>query len=114
MDVANVAAILIALIALIPSVLVYARERRKTQAEAADIVTGAAVDLVKQLKTEVAELRAHVGSLEADVARLKAENAQLKAGLEDLRRGARRLQGQIEALGQPPVWTVPAESREMG
>lgn len=109
MEPGSIAAIVVAVIALVPSLLLYARERRKTEAESTDIVTGAAIDLVKQLKIENSELRAHVTNLETDVNRLKTDIAQLRACVEELRRGAKRLQGQIESMGQPPVWTVPAE-----
>jgi peptidoglycan hydrolase CwlO-like protein len=108
-DAGNIVAIVVAFLALIPSVLLYNRERRKTQAETTDILTGAALDLVKQLKTEVTELRAYVASLDAEIGRLKLENAQLRHRVDELTRGAKRLQGQVEAMGQPPSWTVPLE-----
>lgn len=109
MDPGSIVAIVLALIAILPSVFLYTRERRKADAESVDLVTGAAIDLVKQLKSEVAELRAHVMELEREVNRLKQENESLRACFQELRRGARRLQGQVEAMGQLPVWTVPAD-----
>lgn len=87
-------------------------QRRKLEAESTDIISGAAVEVVKALKVEVADLRETVGKLETEMRALKAQNALLQCEIDDLRRGARRLQGQIEALGQPPVWTVPPITQE--
>jgi hypothetical protein len=52
--------------------------RRKVDADAASALSGAAMELVQELRTEIKELRVRIRELENEVASLRAR----KAGME--------------------------------
>src|SRR5512139_1702953 len=79
-------AIIVAILGSGAGYLLLSRQRRKLEAESTDIITGAAVELVKSLKTEVADLRAHVNELDAEIVRLKESNRRLQCELDEQKR----------------------------
>lgn len=81
-------------------------QRDKTDAEAADVLTGAALKIVTKLQEQVAKLEGHVEKLERE---LELQKGALKTMTElnvELLRGTYVLSEQIVNLGEEPCWTV--------
>lgn len=85
----SIATIIVASVAAIPGVLAYLAQRRKDQADAAEILTGAATALVIPLRAEIAELR-------EELEYLRVENELLRAW-------AKQLVMQVIELGGKPM-----------
>jgi hypothetical protein len=81
--------ITIAVVAAIPGVLAYLSQRKKSEAEAADVLTGAATALIIPLRQEIADLR--------------DELDYLGRVIEMLADWANRLEKQVIDLGALPV-----------
>lgn len=93
--------------------------RRKIEAEAASsgadaakTIMGTAMTMVKHwegrvkaLELEVDELRAEIDSLMKLVSQLRVEN-------NELHNGGTRLAGQLESVGQVPVWRPPRRQKD--
>ena len=75
----------------------------KTRAEAADVLTGAALEIVRRQESRVEKLEARVEELEERVAVLERENRQLLYGTT-------KLTAQLLDLGHKPMW----QFREIG
>jgi hypothetical protein len=81
-------------------------QRAKTNAEAADIITGSALKLVQELRQQVADLRTEVDTLEEE---LGIQKGLLKVVTElnvRLLRGTAILTDQLNNLGEEPCWTI--------
>lgn len=94
-----IAAVAVALVANGAGYLLLRSQRGTNRANAADKLTGAAGRMVERWEARVQELETKVDELEKRVNILEGEN-------HTLRQGAKRLQGQVESLGQPPVWRL--------
>lgn len=75
----------------------------KTRAEAADVLTGAALEIVRRQEARVEKLEDRVEELESRVEVLEKENRQLLYGTT-------RLTAQLLDLGHKPLWMF----REIG
>jgi hypothetical protein len=84
----NIIAIIIAIVAVVPGVWALIATRKKSNAEATDIITDTAMSLIAPLKGEIAELRQQLDDL-------RIEN-------ELLRRWAKALVVQVVNLGGKP------------
>lgn len=87
-------------------------QRDKTDAEAVDVLTGAALKIVTKLQEQVAKLEAHVEKLESE---LELQKGALKTMTElnvELLRGTYVLTEQIVGLGEEPCWTVVRLAKE--
>lgn len=81
-------------------------EREKTDAEAADMLTGAALRIVTALEAKVEKLEGTVEKLEGE---LQIQRGALRTMTElnvELLRGTYVLTEQIVASGEEPCWTV--------
>lgn len=124
--------ILTALIAAAPGVYAMIAGRHKVNSEAADSISGAAVQLVEPLRCENAALRKQVdgmrseldglrremddlrtenATLRVDVGQLREDNVTLRTAIsalraenEELVEGVAALAQQVQALGQRPVF----------
>ena len=95
----TVAAILVALIANGAGFILLRSQRNKTNADAADVLTGSALKMVQRWEARVRVLEERVDVLEKRVKTLEEEN-------EELTRGARRLEGQLDSMDIEPVWRL--------
>jgi hypothetical protein len=81
-------------------------QREKTDAEAADVLTGAALRIVQALEGKVEKLEGIVENLERQ---LEIQRGALRTMTElnvELLRGTYVLSEQIVNLGEEPCWTV--------
>ena len=69
--------IIVALVAAAPGVWALIQSRRKTKAEAADIITDSALELLEQNKKDMAEIR-------LELKEVKAENKVLKDTMDSI------------------------------
>lgn len=74
---------------------------KKQNNEGADIITGAAIELVKPLRDEITELRAELRTQQKEIKRLK--------NFED---GVYILIDQMKRLNIKPDWTPPEDKNE--
>lgn len=77
-------------------------QRASNQASASSTLTGAAMDMVERWQTRIEKLEVRVEYLGERVKMLEQENYNLRQGIA-------RLEGQLMALGQKPIWTPPPE-----
>lgn len=96
---AIVAGLLVALIGNGAALFLWRSQKRKLEADAADILTGAAGRMVKRWEQRVLDLERELKELKKRVRVLEEEN-------ECLREGAGKLEGQVESLGGVPVWRL--------
>ena len=113
--------ILVAIIAAAPGMAAFVKQRRRSKAETADILTTAAERLVQGMAARIAVLTADVILLQKDatqtrcdlnVALEKVEDLERKNRLqseilEACMRGIKALTAQLVNAGMAPVWTPP-------
>ena len=104
----------IALIVNAAGLLLYRSQRGKNKADAADLLTGSALDMVKRWETRVKELEAQVEEQGKEIHELERRVRVLENENERLRDGAERLEGQVVSLGHVPVWTREKLARQDG
>lgn len=122
-DVLQIAGTIIALIAGLGALVEVRQKARKTRAEAAEIITHAAGEMVKQIEASLATVREEllekkrliealetkIQSLERDMAEVKRQRTQLQKRQVELERGVRILIEQIRCLGHEPKYTLEDE-----
>ena len=113
--------LIVAVLALLGTVLNYILNRRKqhaetngivasrskTVAETADVLTDTAVDLARELGTRVSTLQGEIKDLQVRVTELERENAELSERYTELLKGTTRLVGQVCRLGEIPDYVPP-------
>lgn len=87
--------------------------KRKLGAEADATLSGAAMEMVRQGREDMAALRKENATLREELTALKCQVSQLQSDVALLRAGVTVLQHQVRELGQEPAWT-PAHDREDG
>jgi len=110
--------LVVALIANGVGFLLWKPQRKKIEAEAADILTGTAMDLIKEMKEQIAELQESDELKEQQIIKLQRRIDDLRErvkALEEenayLREGAMQLESQVVDLGREPIWKVPRRTR---
>ena len=104
--VSGIVALLVAGIPTTVSWFLARSQRRKTDADAADVLTGAALKIVKELQGQVDKLERHVTKLEKE---LEFQKGALKTMTElnvGLLRGTIILTEQLIGLGEEPCWAI--------
>ena len=104
--VSGIVALLVAGIPTTVSWFLARSQRRKTDADTADVLTGAALKIVEKLQTQVEKLEKKVLVLEGD---LKIQRGALKTMTElnvGLLRGTIILTEQLIGLGEEPCWAI--------
>ena len=93
------------------ALLLWRSNRKKVEAEAADILTGAALDIVKALRTRIDMLeseseqtRKRIAKLERRVEVLEGEVECLQEQKRGLELGNAALSDQLESEGLVPLW----------
>lgn len=119
--------IVVALIAAVPGALAFIKQRRRSKAETADILTTAAERLVKGMESRIKALMDRVKCLEQEVdavradlrvalekvADLESENRAQAEVVRVLLKGVKALTAQLVDAGMTPTWTPP-EKEEGG
>jgi predicted nucleic acid-binding Zn-ribbon protein len=82
-------------------------EKRKTDAEAFDLITGTALELLKPLKDENEKMRQRLADHEKRIAALEEINSELRKDNSELRTALIRLHGQLVSLNITPVVDAP-------
>jgi hypothetical protein len=108
MDTGSIVAILIALIALVPSVLLYAREKRKNIAEGDSFVVDAAKALVEPLRQRIAELELLVEKQTRQLAEQEKRLVEVEHVAAAACEGAILLTHQLQSHRLQPAWEIPA------
>lgn len=101
-----VVAIVVAIISSAGTWFLVKPQRAKTTAEAADVLTGAALNLVKQLQLQIAELEKDVEALQHSVERQRDRIRVVTKLNARLLQGASLLVTQLVESGQEPVWRI--------
>ena len=96
--------LIIAIIVNAGGLLLYRSRRGKNKADAAESLTGSALDMVKRWEVRVVELEAQVDAQGMEIHALESRVRVLENENADLRHGAGRLEGQLKSLGHEPVW----------
>jgi len=106
--------LVVALVANGVGFLLWRPQRKKLEAEAADILTGTAMDLIREMKEQIAELQESDKQKEQQIIELQGRIDDLRERVRVLekenaylREGAMQLENQVVDLGREPVWTVP-------
>ena len=113
--------ILVAIIAAAPGMAAFVKQRRRSKAETADVLTTAAERLWKGMETRITSLTTEVCALRKDsqqarldlnVALEKVEDLERKNRLqseilETCMRGIKALTAQLVNAGMSPTWTPP-------
>jgi chromosome segregation ATPase len=95
----------VALVATIPGFLAYANTRRKAPAEAAEIITGAAANIVEKLEK-------HITGLEAKIDALIGELDKTKDGLRSTKVELALTQGKLDLM-QGTITTLQGENARL-
>ena len=106
-----ISAIIVAALANGGAILYWRTRRDKTKAEAADVLTGTALRIVKnmearmrKMESKVSEQDAEITSQGEEIKRLKLRVRCLENENHSLRQGAERVIGQVVSLGLEPEW----------
>ena len=110
--------LIVALIANGVGLLLWKPRRKKLEAEATDILTGTAMDLIKEMKEQIAELQESDELKEQQIIKLQRRIDDLRERVKVLekenaylREGAMQLENQVVELGREPIWKVPRRTR---
>lgn len=90
--------------ALLGGIIVYLSTRLKNRADAADMVTDAALSLLDPLKTRLTELEQKMARQETEISRLRRQLTHYADRVIVLMRGIATLIKQIGDLGAKPYW----------
>jgi len=110
--------LIVALVANGVGLLLWKPRRKKLEAEATDILTGTAMDLIKEMKEQIAELQESDELKEQQIIKLQRRIDDLRERVKVLekenaylREGAMQLENQVVELGREPIWKVPRRTR---
>lgn len=101
--IANVVGIITALTAVIAGWAA----RRKSDADAAEVVTKTALTLLEPLERRIKTLEGESVAASAKIRQLEGRVTALRHDYEALHRGAELLSGQVTVLGEVPIFQVP-------
>lgn len=113
--------ILVAIIAAAPGMIAFIKQRRRSKAETADILTTAAERLIRTMETRVATLTCRVTALQQEVDHVRADLNLALEKVEEVERknraqaelvtvllkGIKALTAQLVNAGITPGWTPP-------
>lgn len=81
--------------------------RKKSEADAAEVVTKTALTLLEPLERRIKNLEGESVVATVRIRRLEAHVTALRQDYEALHRGAELLAGQVTILGETPIFQVP-------
>lgn len=127
MDINNLAPIIIAIVAALPGLFALNTQRRKSEADTADVISKAAGQAVKLAQDSMGDFQARIDALEYRVNEqdaviqlqkrrldeLHGEVETLRARIREYRRGIAILIRQIESSGDYPAYRLPEGDVEL-
>ena len=101
-----IVAVVVALFANGAGWFLWRARRAKIDVDAAEVLTGAALEMVQRWEKRVIALETSRNEMEEEIKQLKARVRVLEDENHILRTGAGRLEGQVVSLGHTPVWRL--------
>lgn len=89
----------------VPGLIMWYLNRKKTQADTADVLVGTAMEMMKKLQERVSELECDYEMLNSEYKRLSGENKKL-------RKGVGLLINQLKENGYVPAWILEEQETE--